>query len=216
MIKSSLADQIYDIIRERIINLNLDFGERIDVQKLAEEFGISQTPILFALNRLSDTGLVVRQARTGFYVLELTEKDLEEIYDLREMFEVHALKTAIKNVSRSELENLKQRMKSVPQIADDQRRKELFHETDRTLHLMIIEGCGNKKAKELFLYVYGIVRISIFMGVEWEISLKDHVALVDAMLERDLDRARSVLEKHIHESKYYSITQLRKKKQAAS
>ena len=212
MIKSGLTDQIYDIVRDRITSLQLDFGQRIDVQKLADEFEISQTPILFALNRLSDVGLVARKARTGYYVLDLEEKDLEDIYDLREMFEIHALKTAIKNLNLRHLNDLKLQMQHVQTITDEQKRKELFHEADCKLHLMIVDGCDNKRAKDLFMYIYGIVNISIFMGIEWEVSLREHIAIIDAIVAKDLNCAKKILEKHIRVSRDNSIAQLRIKK----
>jgi len=200
-----LVDQIYDIIRERIVSLQLKLGEKIDVQKLAEEFRVSQTPVRDALNRLSQNGLVNTKARVGYYVVDLSAEDITEIYDLRKMFERYTLESTTENIKFDKLRQLKRAMEEIQKETDEKTRKTKFDETDRELHLLIIKNSNNKRLQSLFSQIYDFVRISISMGLEWEKALKEHIALVDALQEKDLTRAKEILKEHINNSRDNAI-----------
>ena len=209
VLKSSITDQIYDIITDRIINLELRFGARIEIQMFENEFGISQTPIRFALNKLQDVGLVESKPRGGYFVIDLTEKDLDEIYDLREMFEVFALGSAIKSLDMDELQHLKKEIEQLPEIENEEKRKAKFNETDEKLHLLLINSSDNKRAKVLYLQVYDILKISISMGIQWKSFWNEHLILIDALLNQDLNSAQKILKNHLREAKKNAIQQLR-------
>lgn len=205
MLTSSLVDQLYVIIKERIVGLQLKLGEKIDVQKLAREFGVSQTPIRDALNKLSQNGLVNIRARVGYYVIDLCVEDISEIYDLRKIFENYALESAMENINFDKLGQLKQKMEKIQKEPNEKIGKAKFDETDRQLHLLIIMNCNNKRLQNLFSEIYDFVRISLSMGVEWKKSLKEHIALADALQEKDLVRAKEILKEHINDSKNNAI-----------
>ena len=206
MLTSSLVDQLYDIMKEKIVSLQLKLGEKIDVQELAEQFGVSQTPVRNALNRLSQNGLVNTRARVGYYVVNLSAEDITEIYDLRRMFEGYALEATIENIEFDELRRLKQKMERIQGKIDKKTTE--FEETDRELHLLIIKNSNNKRLQSLFSQIYDFVRISISMGLEWKESLKEHIALVEALQEKDLARAKEILKKHIDNSRDNAIKAL--------
>lgn len=211
MLESSLVNQLYDIIKERIVSLQLKLGEKIDVQKLAEEFRVSQTPVRDTLNRLSQNGLVNTRARVGYYVVDFSVEDITEIYDLRKMFEGYALESAMENINFNELRKLKQKMEEIQKEPDEKIEKAKFEETDRELHLWIIKNSNNKRLRNLFSQIYDFVRISISMGVEWKNSLKEHIALVDALQEKDFGRAKEILKEHINNSRNNAIKVLESK-----
>ena len=212
LFKLSLADQVYEAIKEKIIRLEYEFGQRIDVKKLSEEFGISPTPIRFALNKLCESGLVASQSRMGYYVIDLSEEDLEEIYDLREMFETYSLKSAIKNIDTDRLLSLKKRMEEIRTTEDSDKLQKDFHDTDRELHMMLIESYENRRAKELYLQIYGVVDMSIQMGIEWQEPLEAHLNLIDSILQKDLPKAKEILSRHLSWAKDNALKQLKIKR----
>ncbi len=161
MLKSDLAEQIYDIVKERIVSLQLKLGEKIDVQKLAEEFEVSQTPVRDALNKLSQHGLSITKARVGYYVIDLSTEDIEDIYDLRKMFEGYALESATKNFKSDELLLLKRKMEEIQEESSEKRKRAKFDTTDKALHSLIIKNSNNKRLRDLFFQIYDFVRISI-------------------------------------------------------
>lgn len=209
MLESSLVNQIYDIVKERIVSLQLKQGEKIDVQKLAKEFGVSQTPIRDALNRLSQNSLVNTRARVGYYVVDLSAKDITEIYDLRKMFECYALQSAIENIKFNELRQLRRKMEKIQRETDE--RTTEFNETDKEIHSLIIKNSNNKRLQSLFSQIYDFARISISMGIKRGRSLKEHIALIGALQEKDLARADGILKEHINNSRDDAIKVLENK-----
>ena len=209
MVRSSLTEQIYDIIKELILDGHLAAGERIDINKLAEEYGISQTPVRYALNRLHDAGLVENRSRVGFFVVELDEKDIADTYDLREMFEIHALASALDNVESGYWTDLKQRMVQIYDIEGEEERRELFDKTDMEFHLAIVKGADNQKARDLFMHIYDSVKISLVVGGNLDESLSDHLRILDALIAKDLTSAKKLLRSHLRDSKLKVLKQFR-------
>lgn len=209
LVKSSLTDQIYDIIREMILNGRLEVGRRIDITKLIEEFGISQTPVRFALNRLHDAGLVENRQREGFFVRELDEKDIVDTYDIREMFEIHALESALINVDTEYWVELKKRMVRIYDCDSEEEKRTQFDKTDMDFHLAIMEGADNKKARDLFMHVYDSVKVSLAVGGDMDIALRGHLEILEAIIKKDLPSAKKRLRAHLRDSKFKVIKQFR-------
>jgi len=207
-IEANLVNQICDILREKIINLELKLGQRIDIKKLAEEFEVSQTPIREALNKLIKDGLVTINPRRGYYVVKLLAKDMEEIYDLRKMFESYALESGIKNIEVNKLRKLKQKMIEQLQGEVTKQRRKVKFETDKKLHLLIIQSSYNKKLKEMYSQIYNFVKISQRMNPRFKKSLEEHIALIDAILEKDLEKAKKLLMLHIDNARDRGIKAL--------
>ncbi len=200
MLKASLVDQLHHIFKERIMNLELELGQKIDMQKIAEEFGISQTPVRDALNRLVQESLVRLVPRVGYYVVSLSSEDLREIYDLRKMFECHVLESAINDINEDELRKIRQKSEEVQGETDRKRKKAEFDKTDLKLHSLIISSARNKRLRELFLHVYNFVRISLWLGLDLDRGLKEHIELINAILEKNVSKSIQLLGKHIDNS----------------
>jgi len=198
MLKTSLVDQIYQIIKQKILHLELSWNQRIDTQQLAEEFGVSQTPVRDALNRLAADGLVKIQPRVGYYVMQAGPEDVVEIYDLRIIFESYALPAAIQHLRRAKIEKLKEKMERLQRekMNEDKKRKE-FQKLDEQLHRSIIESSNNERLKNFFSQIYDFVIIFQHMDTAISGPLEEHIVFLDALLRQDLDKARSISCAHI-------------------
>ena len=202
MLNPSLVDQIYQIIKEKILKLDLSWDQRIDTQQLAEEFGVSQTPIRDALNRLAADGLVKVQPRIGYYVVQASARDVLEIYDLRIIFESYGLPAVIQNLSRTKIEKLKEKMERLQreEMNEDKKRKQ-FQKLDEQLHGLIIDCSNNKRLKNFFSQIFDFVVIFQHMDTTINGPLEEHIAFLDALLRQDLDGARSILCAHIYNAR---------------
>lgn len=89
--RTSLADEAYEAIRERIIDGRLSPGTRVTIGPLAEELELSATPIKAALISLERDGLVINHLHRGFFVAEIDRDDMMEIYDVREALDLVAV-----------------------------------------------------------------------------------------------------------------------------
>ena len=93
----SLVDQVYDKLRERIVQLKIPFGSKLNVSKLQEEYGVSSTPVREALNRLLNEGLIEFENNVGARVIDITEKDVREIQEISFSYQMVAARNALRN-----------------------------------------------------------------------------------------------------------------------
>ena len=93
----SLVDQVYEKLRERIVQLKIPFGSKLNVSKLQEEYGVSSTPVREALNRLLNEGLSEFENNVGARVIDITEKDVREIQEISFSYQMVAARNALRN-----------------------------------------------------------------------------------------------------------------------
>lgn len=93
----SLVDQVYEKLRERIVQLKIPFGSKLNVSKLQEEYGVSSTPVREALNRLLNEGLIEFENNVGARVIDITEKDVREIQEISFSYQMVAARNALRN-----------------------------------------------------------------------------------------------------------------------
>lgn len=201
LIKEGLMDQIYNILRQRIINLQLKPGAKIDIGKIATEFDISETPIRDALKKLSKDGLVKIESRRGYYVVKLSKRDIEEIYDLRKLLESYAFSSSINNIKSSELDELRDMWINMKNKGKHRIDPQEFYLTDQEFHLKIVKRCENHWLQNIFFQIYDLVRICQHMYMDIKSALDEHIAIVDAIKEKDIDKAKKLLEIHIDRAK---------------
>lgn len=97
IVRKSLVDQIYEELRMEIINQNIGFGERLNVNELQEKFDISCTPIREAINRLQKEGLVKYKNNVGASVIDIGEKDIIEIQQVAMTLDCAAIRYSMEN-----------------------------------------------------------------------------------------------------------------------
>src|ERR1700691_1970913 len=90
----NLTELTYRSIKEQLLDGTLREGMRLTEELLATQLGISKSPVREALNRLEVEGLVCIESRRGAYVREFSSKEVSDLYDLREMLELHAVAAA--------------------------------------------------------------------------------------------------------------------------
>ena len=86
----ALYEEVAELLRQRIFKRELEPGSWIDEVKLAQEYGISRTPLREALKVLAAEGLVTMKVRRGAYVTEVSEQDLADVYHLLSLLESDA------------------------------------------------------------------------------------------------------------------------------
>ena len=99
-----LTQQVYNILREKIIGRIYTPGDKLDIHKLAEDFGVSRSPVKDAINQLVHDGLIEIIPRKGTYVTQLNFTDFIEVLDARLMIELWAAKHAIQIITDEEIE----------------------------------------------------------------------------------------------------------------
>lgn len=206
MAKKNIA---YDYILNAIVTCTLKPGQAIIEQEISETLNISRTPIREALKQLESEGLVVHFPSRGAFVMNPSVQDVEEIFQLRTMFETEALKNAIYCITEEELDDIENQMRKLDdkalavtkKTADLIRIKEKFYESDRELHMLIMKYSGNARMlkfhKTLEVQLEQLRRISSQLPMRLASSKLEHLEIINEIRNRDLDSAAKKLTNHL-------------------
>ena len=197
--KKSLADQISKELKERIVNVEIKQGEKINVSALEEEFDVSRAPIREALQRLVDKGLVEVQPRVGYFAIELSEKQIRDLCELRKLLETYSLKDSIEELPKSELDYLLQEsieLQKNEHSHDKLRNK--FDETDELLHKTIIHNSKNEFLKEFTERIHNLIALTRHLNERIGEAIEEHLVILRAMKERDKKKATKALNVHLN------------------
>lgn len=198
--KSSMAEQIYEIIKTRIIDLEFHPGEKIDIDDLSQEFQVSRAPIRDALQRLVDKGLVEVKPRVGYFVVQLTEEEVEDIYSMRKLFECYALEESLDKISHSRLEELKEealelRSHDIPKAE----LRERFDRTDELLHKeLIVKHADNEILHDFYERISNLIGFTRHLNRRILTSNEEHLNIINALLEKDRGQAEEKLRQHLN------------------
>jgi DNA-binding GntR family transcriptional regulator len=130
---TALYQEVAERLRQRIFAHELTPGTWIDEQKLAEQYGISRTPLREALKVLASEGLVDLRPRRGCYVTEISRQDLDDIFPLMAMLEGRCVVEAIKRAKPADIVALKSIHEKLEAAARDGR-IDAFFESNQEFH----------------------------------------------------------------------------------
>lgn len=206
-IKTSLLnEQVYDILRKKIIGRQYTPGNKLDIHKLADEFGVSRSPVKDAINQLVHEGLLEIIPRKGTYVTQLKFTEFLEVLDARLMIETWAAGQAIQLITDDEIEawgKIVQDMDALLEVTPFPFDK--YSKLDMKFHKTLIEWSKNSKVKEIFSSLNTHVSLSrIVHSTSLESTIKrhkDHWHMYEAMRKRDLPALSNTLTMHIESLK---------------
>lgn len=214
IVSTSLVEQIRGILREDIVSLQLPPGTRLAVDSLAERFGVSRTPVRDALNALVEEGLVMLAPRVGYYVVELSAQDVEEIADIREMIELYALRRAMKEMRPQDIDMLLKETRSVRSLSGDERRR-AFERLDRRFHTEMIRAANNRRLGDLSARILALVDLMRNLNVRVDKALDEHIAILEAMQKGDAALAQRLLQDHLEGVRRAIISEMTREKSPA-
>lgn len=192
------VEEAYVRLKERAVNFQFRPGERINEIGLSRELAVSRTPLREALNRLVTEHLIDFKPGLGFFCRELDAQSVYELYELREILELSAVRKACESASDADLKALNEDLLANGLSYVGKTVREVT-ERDEAFHVAIAELSGNH---ELALHLAQInQRIRFIRWLDMASRVKEtkgeHRAIMEAMLDRDADRAAEILGKHI-------------------
>ena len=209
--KQTFTEQVYQYLKEEIVNLSLTPGTRIDISGIATKLGVSSTPVREAIHKLIQHGLVVAKPYTGFFVIRLSPKDVEELFDLRKALELLAMRYVMQNLNEQKVEQL---LYKVNQLMREPCSRELINgvrEFDEEFHLkFLIEMSGNRWLTKMANGVIDLVRMTTRMTLNPYVACKEHKEILEAMKAKNSELACSLLEKHLERSKQNAVEAVKK------
>lgn len=206
----TLNEQIYWYLLQQIINNKLKPGSRINYEELSQELGVSKTPLRDAFNRLAQEGFVEIKPRSGTFVKVPNLKDAVEIYDLRKGIERVSVALAIDKIPQAVLEELLELTFEVERIFLEKGDVEPFLQSDWKLHQTIAKYSGNSRVLNILESLNAQNRWLAHIIIEKIKArtldgIREHKAILQAMLQSDVKRAVELMEKHIETVKSCAI-----------
>lgn len=198
----TLKDHIYDVLRDAILGTNIydeDADLRLDERKMAEQLGISRTPIREALARLEQNGLVQILPRKGVYICRKTRDEVMEMIVVWAALESMAARLATQEATDAEVRALRKLAEKHAAI-DSNDDIEAYSQANIRFHQRILELSKCSALKEttdtLFMHMHAVRRRAIGEANRAERSVADHMAIVDALEARDAERAETLVREH--------------------
>jgi len=203
---SSLRNKVFKYIKSQIINGIYSPGETLLELKLADELGVSRTPIREAIRLLEVEGLVETTAKKGAVVLGISQKDVEDIYAIRELVEGLAARLAVERMNPLELRDLQKTFDLMEFYAQKNDVEELA-ELDNRFHQLIYEASGSKilnlTLSNLHQYIQLARLESLKMKNRLPCTIAEHQAILGAFLSKDPNSAETALTEHVKQARLY-------------
>lgn len=211
--KLTLADSIYSGIRKDIAQHIIKPGEKINIKDLAKRYGVSETPIKFALNRLISENIIENFPRQGMRVHSVSAQEVDEIFDARLMLDLYYMKQIILTVSfndalKKELRrNIEEHLQLVTELNPDSPIDDYLrnYELDYNFHELYLKCSGNRKLIDIFHYINPFLYSNFIFKRQSKMKdiagVKEHSAILDALLAEDEVALREALITHITNAK---------------
>lgn len=193
----ALYEEVAEQLRQRIFRRELEPGSWIDELKIAEEFGISRTPLREALKVLAAEGLVTMKVRRGAYVTEMSEKDLRDVYHLLSLLESDAAGVVAERATEAQLKTLQDLHAELEAAVGD---REKFFAINERFHMHLLEMADNRWRSQMVADLRKVMKLnrhnSLFKQGRIEDSLGEHRAILAAMLARDAKATVKAMQAH--------------------
>jgi len=203
----SLKDIAYDVIKNRILNCEIQGGERIREDLLAEDLNISRTPVREAINLLIMEGLVKNIPRKELHCVEITTDEIHELCDMRKIYEIYAIKRSIEHCEPEHIEELENLAK---EFERNSQRNQPAANIDVCLHGKIIHIAGNSKLTSVYSQIANFLHIMTVMTEKKnpkirnsEFVVEQHYQLVNSIRNKNEAQAIALIENHIDDMRMY-------------
>lgn len=202
--KSSIKDQVYELVKERIFSQYYPSGEEIKILTLSKELGVSNTPIREALTMLVAEGLLTTSVNNKFKVIELNEKEMSELNEVISIILVGGYRAAHRDGRDKDMYKLLEKRYEAQVKAREKNNLELYIQKTLEFDRSFVEVTGNEKLLNIFdmnnylLYLY--VRHTHWKDEEnTDRKLQEHVEIMDAVKKGDWVLVEKLLTEHYDE-----------------
>lgn len=214
------VDAAYHALRQAIVSNALKPAERLNIDELARQLGVSLTPVRGAIQRLATEGLIEIHPRSGTFVASLTLQDIEETFQIRAALEGLAAEQAASAISPADLLQLKQLHKALKRPLKQQHDRDEHERLNSEFHQLILAASGNRRLQEMYAALHAHIKIARIHAADagWSARQRqesaEHEAILAALEARNPQASRDALHRHIHRAKDALLAALRTRLQA--
>lgn len=196
VVYSSISEQVYAFVMERIVSGDIAPGEKISEQAIADALNTSRSPVREAIKKLASEGIIDYFPNRGAYAKQYSTKRISDSFKVRILLESYAashIDNDLRKQFRPRMESLHDRIRVAT--------RDEYVQLDAQLHELLIELTGNETLLELYRLLYS--QITTFRNVSlsdesvFRASTRAHLAILDSLLEENDERVLSIISKHL-------------------
>jgi DNA-binding GntR family transcriptional regulator len=196
----SLEEQAYFDIKQAILRGQFLPGEFLAEMQVAQELGISKTPIRKAMARLQQEGFLVNIPYKGYNVAEISAADTKEIYELRRILECHLVRETALQFTEAELDEMEASFQAA-EDAMERRDYILYLACNREFHHAFPRKYGNQRILKVLTnldeHVQRILLHKMQQEGSYDLSSRDHRLILAAIRTGDIEAAESLMRDHL-------------------
>ena len=205
---TSLAQIAYDLLKERILIKELAPGQRLDLDEISHQLGISKTPLKRALQRLELEGLVEIQPRSGTFVTDINPQEVTESFELRKVLELYAVERVVSAGPAVDLSQLRAIVEELHNLAVQPQNESIYPQylaLDHEFHRRLVHLADNDRLIKAHENenVHALMARIRYRSTARDLltSLHEHEEILAALEAQNLPQARFALDKHLSRAK---------------
>lgn len=195
-----LRDVVVENIRKAIISGQFPAGMRLMELQLAEEMGVSRTPVREAIRKMELEGLVVMVPRRGAYVADISIKDINEVYEVRTALDVLSAGLAAERIDKDQIREMQELLAVEPGLVEAKDYPKIV-ENDTAFHDVIYRASGNKRCMNIISNLREQITVirgrSMTYPGRLEVMIKEHQAIFDAIASGNVEKAQKAVRTHM-------------------
>lgn len=210
--KKSIREQVYDYLKDEIVNGKIKEGSRIVEEEFAEKLNISRTPLREAIRMLELEGLIEAREKGGVTVPKTTKKDVEEVVKIRIALETVIFEELFERVTEKDIERLEENVAKAAAIVNNEEKSlevfKYFSEFNKILYSISDLPRVVTLINNLNLYLKKFRKISVENNNRRLSAHRDHTKIVELIKAGNKEEAIAVNRKHLLEAKEFLIKQV--------
>lgn len=212
---TSLSQQAYELMRTKIISKELSPGQRLNLNEIGTQLGISKTPLKEALKRLEAEGLINIAPRSGTFVTNPSSDEIEHSFDLRQVLELYAVERLAEQMTAETVQTLRGLVQALDCLITQNEVHDIYMDyldLDHQFHRQLVALAGNPRLDA----AHSRENIHAHMArIRYHSSLRslskpqqEHTQLVEALEARDAPQAKRILKAHLNRAKSWLLTDM--------
>ncbi len=210
-----LRDVVVESIRQAIISGQFPPGMRLMELQLAEEMGVSRTPVREAIRKMELEGLAVMIPRRGAYVADISIKDINEVYEVRTALDVLSAGLAAERIEKSEIQEMRVLLAEEAALVEAKDYPKII-DNDTAFHDVIYRASGNTRCMNIISnlreQITAIRGRSMPYPGRVEIMLKEHQAIFDAIAAGKVEKAQEAVRTHMENAEQTLLKVIKEQK----
>lgn len=209
----SLRESVLQTLRQGILCGEIKPGERLMEIQLSEVMGVSRTPVREAIHKLEEEGLVIVERNKGATVAPITERDLIDVLEVREVLDELSVRLACANMTEQELAKLDENLEAFLRVMQT-KNPEQITANDVEFHDIIYNSTGNKRLSQMMhhiqqdMYRYRLEYIRV--DDDYNSIYEEHRKITEAIKMHDAEQAEAAIRLHLEKQKQTIVKNLRK------